>query len=85
MWPDLYLFSCVIKACVCWECQNGSSLHGLVSKFNLGSDESIAKSNIDMHVKCGAVDYADGVFLRIPNPSLFVGRVWFMAILSYVR
>lgn len=24
-----------------------------------------------MHVKCGAVDYAESAFLRMPNPSLF--------------
>lgn len=47
-------------------------LHGLVSKFNFGSYESIEKSNIDMHVKCGAVDYAEGVFLRIPNPRVYL-------------
>lgn len=46
-------------------------LHGLVKKFYFVSDESIAKSSIDMHVKCGAVDYAESAFLRMPNPSLF--------------
>ncbi|GAY49310.1 hypothetical protein CUMW_118160 [Citrus unshiu] len=46
-------------------------LHGLVKKFFFGSDESIEKSSIDMHVKCGAVDYAESAFLRMLNPSLF--------------
>ncbi|ESR48665.1 DYW deaminase domain-containing protein [Citrus sinensis] len=46
-------------------------LHGLVKKFYFVSDESIAKSSIDMHVKCGAVDYAESAFLRMLNPSLF--------------
>lgn len=70
--PNLYSFSSVMKACGCLGYLNlAFQLHGLVKKFDIGNDLPIDNSTVDMYIKCGAVDYAEQVFLRMQNPSLF--------------
>ncbi|XP_050279814.1 pentatricopeptide repeat-containing protein At2g13600-like [Quercus robur] len=71
---DPFSFTCAMKA-------GGSlaymklalQLHGLVEKFDFGSNVYMAIQNsiMDMYIKSGKVSYAERVFLRIPNPSLF--------------
>ncbi|KAF8406731.1 hypothetical protein HHK36_008823 [Tetracentron sinense] len=70
--PDPFSFSCVMKACgILQFLKLGFQLHGLANKFDFGGDPSVETSIIDMYVKCGAVNFADQVFCRIPSPSLF--------------
>ncbi|CAK9178289.1 unnamed protein product [Ilex paraguariensis] len=70
--PDLFSFSCAMKACASLGYVNlASQLHGLVVKFDFGGHESIGSSIIDMYVKCGAPSLSEQVFLRMPNPNLF--------------
>ncbi|KAJ4702328.1 Pentatricopeptide repeat-containing protein [Melia azedarach] len=70
--PNLYSFSCVMKACGrLGYVKLALQLHGLVMKFDSGIDASIEKSIMDMYIKCRVLDYAERVFLRMPNPSLF--------------
>ncbi|KAJ8772807.1 hypothetical protein K2173_027984 [Erythroxylum novogranatense] len=70
--PDRTSFSCAMKACGALGYANlAVQLHGLAEKFDLGSDLSIDNSVLDMHIKCGALSYAEKVFLRMPCPSLF--------------
>ncbi|WCJ44752.1 Pentatricopeptide repeat (PPR) superfamily protein [Euphorbia peplus] len=65
-------FSCAMKACGALGYRNlAFQLHGLVEKFEFASDRNIEGSVIDMYIKCGMVSYAQKVFLRVANPSLF--------------
>ncbi|XP_065880623.1 pentatricopeptide repeat-containing protein At2g13600 isoform X2 [Euphorbia lathyris] len=69
---NMLSFSCAMKACGALGYSNlAFQLHGLAEKFGFSSDLTIGDSVIDMYIKCGAVNYAEKVFLRIPNPSLF--------------
>ncbi|GAB4833040.1 hypothetical protein Ancab_007064 [Ancistrocladus abbreviatus] len=66
--PDQFSVTCVMKACGSLGYLTlATQLHGFVEKCG----SSVASSLIDMYIKCGAVAYADHIFLRIPNPSLF--------------
>ncbi|CBI40755.3 unnamed protein product, partial [Vitis vinifera] len=46
-------------------------LHGFAEKFDFGIDTCVETSVLDMYIKCGAMDFAQKVFCRTPNPSLF--------------
>lgn len=70
--PSLYSFSCVMKACGCLGYGKlATQLHAFAKKFNFGSDFSIEKSSLDMYVKCDGIYYAERLFFRMKNPSLF--------------
>ncbi|GFY86318.1 tetratricopeptide repeat (TPR)-like superfamily protein [Actinidia rufa] len=74
--PGPLSFSCVMKACARLGYQKlAFQLHGLVEKFDFGRDVSIQSSIIDMYIKCGALDLAEQVFLRVSNPSLFCWNI----------
>ena len=71
---DPFSFSCAMKACGSLAYKKlALQLHGLVEKFDFGSNVYMAIQNsiMDMYIKSGKVSYAERVFLRIPNPSLF--------------
>ncbi|RVW68280.1 Pentatricopeptide repeat-containing protein [Vitis vinifera] len=40
-------------------------------KFDFGMDTCVETSVLNMYIKCGAMDFAQKVFCRTPNPSLF--------------
>ncbi|WJZ84271.1 hypothetical protein VitviT2T_003882 [Vitis vinifera] len=46
-------------------------LHGFAEKFDFGMDTCVETSVLNMYIKCGAMDFAQKVFCRTPNPSLF--------------
>ncbi|CAH1430976.1 unnamed protein product [Lactuca virosa] len=70
--PDAYSFSCVMKACASLENLNlAFQLHSFSEKFKFLGDDSVDSSIVDMHIKCGAPDIAEHVFLKMPNPNLF--------------
>ena len=45
-------------------------LHGFAEKFDFGMDTCVETSVLNMYIKCGAMDFAQKVFCRTPNPSL---------------
>ncbi|KAA8537378.1 hypothetical protein F0562_026935 [Nyssa sinensis] len=70
--PDPFSFTCVMKACASLGfVKLAFQLHGLAEKFDFGRDISFDSSIIDMYIKCGALNFAERVFLGISNPSLF--------------
>ncbi|GMY15758.1 pentatricopeptide repeat-containing protein At2g13600-like [Fagus crenata] len=71
---DPYSFTCAMKACGSLSyIKLALQLHSLVEKFDFGSNVYMAIQNsmMDMYIKSGKVSYAERVFSRIPNPSLF--------------
>ncbi|KAL5576001.1 hypothetical protein UlMin_017700 [Ulmus minor] len=69
---DPFSFTCAMKACASLGFINlARQLHGLVEKFDFGSNMPIQSSAIDMYIKCDEVISAEKIFLRIPEPSLF--------------
>ncbi|KAG2683400.1 hypothetical protein I3760_10G029700 [Carya illinoinensis] len=71
---DPFSSTCAMKACGnLGYTKLALQLHGHVEKFDFESDAYMAIQNsiMDMYIKSGKVNYAERVFLRIPNPSLF--------------
>lgn len=69
---DPFSFSCAMKACGCLGYfKLALQLHGLVIMLSLFSENSISNAIVDMYIKCGAVSFAESVFLNIECPSLF--------------
>ncbi|KAE8037377.1 hypothetical protein FH972_009966 [Carpinus fangiana] len=71
---DPFSFTCAMKACgSLGYVKLALQLHGLVEKFDFGSNMYMAIQNsiMDMYIKSGNVSHAERVFLRIPDPSLF--------------
>ncbi|KAI3734477.1 hypothetical protein L6452_13947 [Arctium lappa] len=70
--PDAYSFSCVMKACASLKNFNlALQVHGFAKKFGYLGDDSVESSMVDMYIKCGAPDFAERVFLKMPNPNMF--------------
>ncbi|XP_059633752.1 pentatricopeptide repeat-containing protein At2g13600-like [Cornus florida] len=70
--PDSLSLSCVMKACASLGHLNlAVQLHALAEKFGFGRDFFLESSIIDMYIKCGALNFAERVFSRTSNPSLF--------------
>ncbi|GMH04738.1 hypothetical protein Nepgr_006578 [Nepenthes gracilis] len=70
--PDRFSLTCAMKACGnLGYLKLAIQLHGLVEKCGFANGYSVDSSIIDMYIKCGAVESAERVFFRIPNPTLF--------------
>ncbi|PUZ48613.1 hypothetical protein GQ55_7G259100 [Panicum hallii var. hallii] len=70
--PNAFTFSCAMKSCgaLGW---HGLALQllGMVQKFDSQYDSEVAASLVDMFVRCGAVDLASRLFVRVENPTIF--------------
>lgn len=70
--PDLFSFSCVMKAvATLGYLKIALQLHGLVQKFEYLGDTGVGSALVDLYMKCGALNNAEKVFLRIARPNLF--------------
>jgi pentatricopeptide repeat protein len=70
--PNAFTFGCAMKSCgtLGWR---GLALQllGMVQKFESPYDSEVAASLVDMFLRCGDVDLASRLFVRIPNPTIF--------------
>lgn len=65
---DKYSFSLILKACSrLGLVKNGMQIHGLLRKWEFGSDLFLQNCLISMYVKCGYVEYSRQLFDRMPN------------------
>ncbi|TVU01466.1 hypothetical protein EJB05_08878, partial [Eragrostis curvula] len=70
--PNAFTFSCALKSCgaLGW-LGLALQLLGMVQKFESQYESEVEASLVDMFVRCGAVDLASRLFVRIPNPTIF--------------
>ncbi|THU46461.1 hypothetical protein C4D60_Mb09t05200 [Musa balbisiana] len=68
-----FILPTVIKRCagLC-EVRQGRSLHCLVIKIGLEQDGFLSSSLVDMYSKCGLVEEAHKIFVRIVDPDVVV-------------
>ncbi|KAK3143886.1 hypothetical protein QOZ80_4AG0306220 [Eleusine coracana subsp. coracana] len=70
--PNAFTFGCAMKSCgaLGWR---GLALQllGMVQKFESQYDSEVAASLVDMFVRCGDVDLASRLFVRVANPTIF--------------
>jgi pentatricopeptide repeat protein len=70
--PNAFTFGCAMKSCgaLGWRAL-ALQLHGMVQKFESQYESEVEASLVDMFVRCGDVDLASRLFVRIPNPTIF--------------
>ncbi|KAL6843681.1 hypothetical protein ACP4OV_026252 [Aristida adscensionis] len=70
--PNAFTFGCAMKSCgaIGW---HGLALQllGMVQKFDSQDDSEVEASLVDMFVRCGDVDLASRLFVRVQNPTIF--------------
>ncbi|KAK7380542.1 hypothetical protein VNO78_33055 [Psophocarpus tetragonolobus] len=68
VFADNYVVTAVLKACVLQRALTGGrEVHGLVSKYGLGLDSSIALKLVEFYVECGVLDDAWNLFDEMPE------------------
>ncbi|KAK7380545.1 hypothetical protein VNO78_33058 [Psophocarpus tetragonolobus] len=68
VFADNYAVTAVLKACVLQRAlTSGREVHGLVLKYGLGLDRSIALKLVEFYGKCGVLDDAWKVFDEMPE------------------
>ncbi|KAJ1272404.1 hypothetical protein BS78_06G199600 [Paspalum vaginatum] len=70
--PNAFTFGCALKSCgaIGWH-GLAQQLLGMVQKFDSQDDSEVAAALVDMFVRCGAVDVASRLFVRIKRPTIF--------------
>lgn len=71
-WPNAFTLACAMKSCgaLGWH-SLALQLLVMVQKFDSQDDSEVAAALVDMFVRCGAVDLASRLFVRIKEPTIF--------------
>jgi pentatricopeptide repeat protein len=70
---DKYSFSLVLKACSrLGSVKYGMQVHGLLRKFEFGTDLFLENCLISMYIKCGCIAFGRQVFDRIMKKDSFL-------------
>ncbi|KAF7144543.1 hypothetical protein RHSIM_Rhsim04G0219700 [Rhododendron simsii] len=69
--PNHFMLCSVINACASLgRLVTGKVTHGAVIRNGHDSNDVVATALVDMYAKCGCLDYSNGVFNKIKNPSV---------------
>ncbi|KAK7260285.1 hypothetical protein RIF29_26213 [Crotalaria pallida] len=81
--PDHFVFASLVKACANLAASRlGKQVHAQVLMSSFSNDDVVKSSLIDMYAKCGAPDYARGVFHSISKRNVVS---WTAMIHGYAR
>ncbi|CAI9787193.1 unnamed protein product [Fraxinus pennsylvanica] len=68
--PNEFTLATVLKGCsVCLDLESGKQLHTNVIKICALSDVYVGSTLVDLYAKCGEMEYAENVFLMIPEQN----------------
>ncbi|CAN6486896.1 unnamed protein product [Victoria cruziana] len=81
--PDsVTLISCLSSASKLASLELGIQVHGYAIKLGFDLELSVANGLIDMYAKCGAVEYAENLFIWTSNPDV---ASWSSLIVGYAQ
>lgn len=69
--PDAFTIASLLSGCCqLGNLQFGEKLHNYVLRNNLEVEDFVGTALVDMYIKCGSIERAEGVFKRIKEPCL---------------
>ena len=81
--PNVVTFVSILPACAGLEDLNlGKVIHGRSIKLGLSGNTHVEGSLIDMYWKCGRIDYAESIFVRVNQKST---AIWNEMIAAYMN